>query len=95
VTSAIELAELQSLQTRATKTADDKTTQRPVRVGFISDRWQRSSVIRTMSAYNADTEEENLFAKKAGCRKGLQPINAGYHTHNKTKIDQIYTNITC
>jgi len=39
--------------------------------------------------------EENLFAKNAGCQKGLQPINAGYHTHNKTKIHQIYTNITC
>jgi len=40
-------------------------------------------------------EEENLFAKKTGCQKGLQPINAGYHTHIKTKIHQIYTNITC
>jgi len=30
--------------------------------------------------------EENLFAfKKAGCQKGLQPIDAGYRTHNKTK----------
>jgi len=38
-------------------------------------------------------EEENLFAKKAGCQKGLQPIEAGYHTHNKTKIDQIYTTL--
>jgi len=26
-------------------------------------------------------EEENLFAKKAGCQKGLQPINAGYRKH--------------
>jgi len=42
-----------------------------------------------------EEEEENLFAKKAGCQKGLQPIDAGYHTHNKTKIDQLYTNITC
>jgi len=25
--------------------------------------------------------EENLFAKKAGCQKGLQPINAGYRKH--------------
>jgi len=24
-----------------------------------------------------EKEEENLFAKKAGCQKGLQPINAG------------------
>jgi len=23
-------------------------------------------------------EEEKIFAKKAGCQKGLQPINAGY-----------------
>jgi len=35
-------------------------------------------------------EEKNLFAKKAGCQKGLQPINAGYHTHNKTKIAAAY-----
>jgi len=42
-----------------------------------------------------DEEEENLFAKKAGCQKGLQPIDAGYQTRNKTKIDEIYTNITC
>jgi len=42
-----------------------------------------------------EEEEENLFAKKARCQKGLQPIDAGYHTHNKTKIDQINTNITC
>jgi len=27
----------------------------------------------------SEEEEENLFAKKAGCQKGLQPINAGYH----------------
>jgi len=26
-------------------------------------------------------KEENLFAKKAGCQKGLQPINAGYRKH--------------
>jgi len=32
-----------------------------------------------------EEEEENLFAKKAGCLKGLQPINAGYHTHNKNR----------
>jgi len=25
-----------------------------------------------------EEEEENLFTKKAGCQKGLQPINAGY-----------------
>jgi len=42
-----------------------------------------------------EEEEENFFAKKAGCQRGLQPINAGYLTHNKTKIDQIYTNVTC
>jgi len=40
-----------------------------------------------------EEEEENLFAKKVGCQKGLQPIDAGYHTHNKTKIDQIYTTL--
>jgi len=28
-----------------------------------------------------EEEEENLFAKKAGCQKGLQPINAGYRKH--------------
>jgi len=39
-----------------------------------------------------EEEEENLFAKKAGCQKGLQAIDAGYHTHNKTQIDQILTN---
>jgi len=27
-----------------------------------------------------EEEEENLFTKKAGCQKGLQPINAGYHS---------------
>jgi len=34
-----------------------------------------------------EEEEENLFAKKAGCQKGLQPINAGYrkHKHYMTK----------
>jgi len=26
-------------------------------------------------------KEENLFAKKTGCQKGLQPINAGHHVH--------------
>jgi len=26
-----------------------------------------------------EEEEDNLFAKKAGCQKGLQPVNAGYH----------------
>jgi len=26
---------------------------------------------------DGEEEEENLFAKKAGCQKGLQPINAG------------------
>jgi len=31
-----------------------------------------------------EEEEENLFAKKAGCQKGLQPINAGYHEHLKS-----------
>jgi len=31
----------------------------------------------------AEEEEENLFATKAGCQKGLQPINAGYHTHKQ------------
>jgi len=25
-----------------------------------------------------EEEEENLFAKKAGCQRGLQPINAGW-----------------
>jgi len=39
-------------------------------------------------------EEENLFAKKAPYQKGLHPVDAGYHTQNKTKIDQIYKNIT-
>jgi len=29
---------------------------------------------------NTEEEEENLFTKKAGCQKWLQPINAGYHT---------------
>jgi len=29
-----------------------------------------------------EKEEENLFAKKVACQKGLQPIDAGYHTHN-------------
>jgi len=47
------------------------------------------------SLITEEEEEENIFAKKAGYQKGLQPINAGYRTHNKTKIDQIYTNITC
>jgi len=28
-----------------------------------------------------EEEEENLFAKKAGCQKGLQPISAGYRKH--------------
>jgi len=32
--------------------------------------------------FEEEKEEENLFAKKAGCQKGLQPIDAGYHTHN-------------
>jgi len=41
-----------------------------------------------------EEEEENLFTKKAGCQKGLQPINAGYHTHGETKKPK-YTNITC
>jgi len=30
-----------------------------------------------------EEEEENLFAKKPGCQKGLQPINTGYHTHKQ------------
>jgi len=45
-----------------------------------------------MSSAKEEEEEENLFTKKAGCQKGLQPIDTSYHTHNKTKIDQIYTN---
>jgi len=28
-----------------------------------------------------EEEEENVFAKKAGCQKGLQPINADYRKH--------------
>jgi len=28
-------------------------------------------------ASKEEKEEENLFAKKAGCQKGLQPIDAG------------------
>jgi len=31
--------------------------------------------------HRKEEEEENLFAKKAGCQKGLQPINAGYRKH--------------
>jgi len=32
------------------------------------------------SSSSEEEEEENLFAKKAGCQKGLQPIDAGHHT---------------
>jgi len=35
--------------------------------------------------HTLEEEEENIFANKAGCHKGLQPISAGYHTHNKMK----------
>jgi len=28
-----------------------------------------------------EEKEENLFAKKAGCQKKLQPTNAGYREH--------------
>jgi len=37
-----------------------------------------------------EEEEENLFAKKAGCQKGLQPINVGYDN----TIIQEYTKYT-
>jgi len=30
------------------------------------------------SKEDVEEEEENLFTKKAGCQKGLQPINAGW-----------------
>jgi len=38
-----------------------------------------------------EEEEENLFAKKAGCQKGLQPINDGYHmlTQYGIHIDKV------
>jgi len=57
--------------------------------------WRLSPLYNAALCFIAAEEEKKLFAKKAGCQKGLQPIDAGYHTHNETKIDQIYTNITC
>jgi len=38
--------------------------------------------LREHLVFTVTEEEENLFAKKAGCQKELQPIDAGYHTHN-------------
>jgi len=37
--------------------------------------------MRSFKTSNMEEEEENLFVKKAGCQKGLQPINAGYRKH--------------
>jgi len=37
-----------------------------------------------------EEEEENLFAKKAGCQKGLQPINAGYSKHKHYMLKQLH-----
>jgi len=34
-------------------------------------------------------EEENLFAKKAGCQKGLQLINAGYRKHKHYTMNNV------
>jgi len=36
-----------------------------------------------------EEEEANLFAKKAGCQKGLQPINAGYRKHKHYMLKQL------
>jgi len=41
-------------------------------------------------------EEENLFAKKAGCQRGLQPINAGYRKHKHYMPKQLnQCHVTC
>jgi len=45
--------------------------------------------------YTEEEEEENLFAKKAGCQKGLQPINAGYRKHKHYMPKQLNQSQVC
>jgi len=62
-------------------------------VAFVKLLWPIfTHVIQTIGKKKKKKKKIYLFVKKAGCQKGLLPIDAGYHTHNKTKIDQIYTN---
>jgi len=47
----------------------------------MSNTRAHSSANDRAAIWEEDEEEENLFAKKAGCQKGLQPINAVYRKH--------------